>query len=563
MRTWIGQLIQDYYYVDGQPLGERNPKWLQDDYVKFLRFGQWRIEKTGHGILAYITNHGYLDNPTFRGMRQQLLRSFTDVYVLDLHGNTRKKERSPDGGPDKNVFDIEQGVAIGVFVKEPGEAAPAKASHAELWGEREAKYGWLAEHDVLTTESKAIAPDIPAYLFVPQHPDLRAEYDGGWTVTEVFPINSVGIVTARDSLTIRWSKEEMLAIVRDFVALEPEPARTKYRLGNDVRDWKVQLAQQDVRSSGPEPGRIAPILYRPFDVRFTYYTGRTRGFICMPRPEAMRHLLAGRNFGLLTTRQTRDQWDALVTTTISGHKSLSAESAYDITSLLPLYLYPTTEGQPGAQASMAGLSPWPKGRGGRRPNLNAEFVAEIGKRLGLTFVPDGRGDLTGTFGPEDVFHYIYAVLHSPTYRARYAEFLKTDFPRIPLTSDRELFAALSAKGADLAALHLMESPALGTLITTFPVPGTNVVEKVRYDEGNRRVYINTQQYFEGIPPEVWSFQVGGYQVCDKWLKDRRGRKLTHDDTQHYQRIVVALAATMRLMRDIEGVIANYGGWPLR
>jgi len=584
VRTFIGRLIEDYKQVDGKPLGEKNPKWLQDDYVKFLRWGQWRITQTGRGVLAMITNHGYLDNPTFRGMRQQLMQTFSEIYLLNLHGNAKKKEVCPDGSKDENVFDIQQGVAIGIFVKsgaQPGAAVPQKDSqgddenvaqapspvlhqspgpgsaqpgaavphktarifYADLWGTREAKNQTLAQMEVITTPWRELQPHSPFYLFVPQDTDLRAEYDRGWPVHEIFPVNSVGIVTARDGLTIHWTPQEVMDTVKDFARLDPETARDKYYLGEDVRDWKVELAQKDLRASGLKEQLATPVLYRPFDVRFTYYTGQTRGFICMPRPEVMGHMLAGKNFALITTRQTRDAWAVLVTPHIMGHKSLAA---FDINFLFPVYLY------------NKGLFK----QGERTPNLNPKFLDALSQLLALSFLPEGRGDLETTMGPEDVFSYAYAVFHSPAYRQRYAEFLKGDFPRLPLTGNKALFAALVGQGVELVSLHLMESPRLETFITRFPLPGSQVVEGVRYQDTDRRVYINSEQFFAGIPPDVWAFTIGGYQVCHKWLKDRKGRTLTFEDLHHYQKVVVALAETIRLMGEIDAAIDAHGGWPL-
>jgi len=304
---WISGLLRgklpdggktgNYYEVDGQPLGERNPKWLQDDYVKFIRFGQWRIERSGGGILAFITNHGYLDNPTFRGMRQSLMQTFTDIYILNLHGNAKKRETAPDGGKDENVFDIQQGVAIGIFVKQPDNNGSVKVYHADLWGTRAKKYEQLFEQDAAVTNWVQLNPQSPFYLFTPQNVDLLEEYNRGLKVTDIFPTNSAGIVTARDHFTIHWTKDEIWQTIQDFVQLPVEEARTKYNLRKDVRDWKVNLAQFDVTSSGPEKDRIVQILYRPFDSRYTYYTGQTRGFICMPRSEVMSHVLAGENLG--------------------------------------------------------------------------------------------------------------------------------------------------------------------------------------------------------------------------------------------------------------------------
>jgi predicted helicase len=544
--TWIGTLIEDYKVIDGQPLGERK-HWLQDDYVKFIRFGQWRIERTGQGILAFITNHGYLDNPTFRGMRQSLMNTFTDIYILNLHGNVKKREICPDGSKDENVFDIQQGVSIGILVKEASKKSPAKVHYADMWGIRDAKYQVLFETEINTTEWMELTPTSPFYFFVPREEELRPEYEKGWKVTEVFSTRSVGLVTARDGLTIRWSRKDMEDTVHDFANLSEEEARDKYRLGSDVRDWKVALAQKDLRNVGLRPELITSILYRPFDLRVTYYTGQSRGFIGQPQQRIMRHMLAGENIALITSRMTKGETyqHALVSKTISEVILLSPKTSNNAF-VFPLYLYPA-EGEMQFEG------------GSRRHNLNTEFIKAVSDKLGLKFVEDGKGDLEQTLGPEDIFNYAYAVFHSPTYRTRYAEFLKIDFPRLPLTSDKELFKALAAKGTELISLHLMESPALNNLITKYPISGSSEVEKVSYDENNHRVYINKTQYFEGVPPEVWDFHIGGYQVCQKWLKDRKGRTLTYDELTHYQRVIVALKETIRLMAEIDGLIP---GWPV-
>ena len=268
-----------YFHINGQSLGERNPKMLNDDYVKFIRFAQWRIERTGEGILGFITNHSYLDAPTFRAMRRSLMDTFDEIYVLDLHGNSRKKERAPDGGPDENVFDIQQGVAVGLFVKyADGRLGPARVFHADLWGARElgregGKYAWLAANDVMSTEWKQLAPQEPLCLFTPRDESLAGEYESGWKVTDIFPVNSVGVDTARDKLAIQWSREAIGRVTSDFAELSHEEARTRYSLGRDTQDWKVAWAQKDVREHVGEDSHIVSVLYRPFDRRFTFYTG--------------------------------------------------------------------------------------------------------------------------------------------------------------------------------------------------------------------------------------------------------------------------------------------------
>ena len=542
--TFIGRLIEDYKQVDGKPLGEKNPKWLQDDYVKFLRWGQWRITRTGQGVLAMITNHGYLDNPTFRGMRQQLMQTFSEIYLLNLHGNAKKKEVCPDGSKDENVFDIQQGVAIGLFVRVPGSTGPARVHYADLWGSRDGKYQTLAQMEVEATPWRELQPQTPFYLFVPQDTDLRAEYERGWPVNEISPVNSVGIVTARDNLTIHWTRQRVMDTVKDFARLDPETAREKYHLGEDVQDWKVTWAQKDLRNSGLEERLVTPVLYRPFDERYTYYDGQSRGFICRPRSELMTHMLARENLGLCASRSVEiGRWGHLFCTrSIIQHHSVSLK---EVNYLFPLYLYHTVFGQVS-----------------RTPNIAPAFIKDLTSKLGLAFIPEGRGDMETTTGPEDVFSYAYAVFHSPTFRQRYSEFLKGDFPRLPLTGNKDLFKTLVGLGAELVSLHLMESPRLDNFITRFPVSGSQVVAGVRYEDSKGRVYINSEQYVEGVPPEVWAFTIGGYQVCNKWLKDRKGRTLTFEDLHHYQKIIVALAETIRLMGAIDAAIEAHGGWPV-
>ncbi len=571
-----GEDTENYFQLDGRPLGEKNPKWLNDDYVKFIRFAQWRIAQTGYGILAFVTNHGYLDNPTFRGMRQSLMKTFDDIYVLDLHGNSKKKEKAPDGGKDENVFDIQQGVAIAIFVKRGASNQTAVVHHADLWGLREihgesadgqkvisgGKYAWLWENDLESTPWNLVTPQAPFYLFTPQDTDLRAEYEKGWKITDIFPVNSVGIVTARNALTIHWSREDAWHTVQKFLDLTEEEARSVFNLGPDARDWKVSLAQQDLKKSGPDPAKITPILYRPFDTRYTYYTGQSRGFLCMPRPEVMGQFTENTNLGLIFMRQVALQEDY-------SHFGVSRYpvdnrafySNKGIMNFAPLYLFAVKQKNLSFDMDDQFLPST-----GPIPNFASSFIKNLAAMINLSFLSNRRGNLSITFGPEDIFHYVYAVFHSPTYRTRYAEFLKIDFPRLPLTSNPELFRELCRLGEELVGLHLLEKRP--PVKTAFPMAGDGLVEAVRYTEPGEgsdkgRVWINANQYFEGIPPEVWNFHIGGYQVCRKWLKDRKVRQLTYDDITHYQHIVAALGETIRLMAEIDAMIDAHGGWPLQ
>ena len=558
--NFIGQLLQDYYFVDGKPLGEKNPKWLQDDYVKFIRWGQWRIERTGAGILVFITNHGYLDNPTFRGMRQQLMKTFDEIYIMDLHGNAKKKEHAPDGSKDENVFDIQQGVAIGIFINVPGKEKSTNIHHAELFGSREYKYKYLLEKDLETTSWNKIQPEHPFYFFFHQDSDLGSEFGLGFKITEIYPINNIGMQTHRDYFVTDPDHNELHNRIAEFrnTNLSDDEVREQLNLGS----WDISKARKKLREDDDWENRFVDCLWRPFDIRHLYYH---KDLIDRPRSQITDPMLRP-NFALLAMRQ------------IALHEDCSHFLVSDIptidrvfysnkgaASVFPVYLYTNKLEGSNLQKQLIEPLAWQVSEKGRVPNLSHEFISQLEKRLNLKFVSDGHGDLSTTFGPEDIFNYIYAVFHSPTYRQRYAEFLKIDFPRVPMTSSPELFRRLCLLGEELVALHLLESPYLSQLITRYPVVGDNIVEKgfpkfVAYEEkAHGYVYINKAQYFEGVPKEVWEFHVGGYQVCEKWLKDRRGRQLSFDDLMHYQKVVVALKETIRLMGEIDRAIP---GWPM-
>jgi predicted helicase len=541
---WAKELVQRYYQVDGASLGEKNPKWLQDDYVKFISFGQWRIEKTNSGVLGFITNHSYLDNPTFRGMRQSLMNTFTDIYILNMHGNSKKKEVAPDGSKDENVFDIQQGVSIGIFIKEIDNKSAATIHYADLWGKREEKYIVLAETYINLTKWTELKPSSPHYLFVPQDTDQLPEYQKGWKVTDIFPINGVGMTTARDHVVIDYKPEPLLE--RAYLFRDSEDSNTVLCDELQIPEklgWNITKARDLLKQSTDLEQYIKPVMYRPFDNRLIFYHD---SLVWRTVKQIMRHMFSGNNLSLCIGRAGNvvglDTWNILFCSKLIQDFNLFYRGG---NVNFPLYVYPV-EGEMHFGE-------------GRRPNLNPEFVKSLSEKLGLKLVEGGKGDLQQTLGPEDIFNYAYAVFHSPKYRSRYAEFLKIDFPRLPLTSDKELFSSLAERGVTLVSLHLMESPLLNNFITKYDVKGEHAVDKVSYNEKTQRVSINKAQYFEGVPPEVWNFHIGGYQVCEKWLKDRKGRKLSIDDIDHYQKIVVALNETIRLMTEIDGLITK---WPI-
>ncbi|HUM79922.1 MAG TPA: N-6 DNA methylase [Candidatus Saccharicenans sp.] len=528
-----GHKDEGYYRVDGQPLGEKNPKWLQDDYVKFIRFAQWKIDQMGEGVIGFITNHSYLDNPTFRGMRQSLMRSFNEIYVLDLHGNSLKKERCPDGGKDENVFDIMQGVAIVLFIKKKGEKQGSKVYHSELWGLRENKYEWLRRNDISTTQWTEIFPKYEFYLFIPRDEMLLKKYDTFLKINNIFPVNSVGIVTARDNLTIKWSPEEVWTTILNFSRMDPELARQAYNLGKDARDWKVELAQKDLIESGLDKRKIVPILYRPFDIRYTYYTGMSRGFICRPRPEVMKHMMR-ENLGLITVRQVAE---GVFNHAFVGNSIIESRitlSNKGIGFIFPLYFYHSSDKKD--------LFIKDEEIGKREPNISPKVLQALSEAY------------KKQPSPEEIFYYIYAVLYSNVYRQKYAEFLKMDFPRVPFTKNYRLFSKMASYGNELVELHLLKSPELELPSVKFQGVGDNQVEVVRYE--NNRVYINKSQYFESVPENIWQYQIGGYQVCEKWLKERKERKLSLEDIKHYCKMVAALEKTIAIQNKIDEIYSQ-------
>ena len=465
-----------------------------------------------------------------------MLDSFSSIYILNLHGSSRRGEQAPGNIKDENVFDIQQGVSIGIFVKELEKTSSKQVYYADVWGTRESKYKALFEADVDSTDWQELKPTTPYFFFVPKDFSLKDEYEQMPSAKDVFVVWQSALNTDRDELFLDSDRNELNKRIQLLFSKNyGDDFREKYRV-YPSSSYDIEARRDRTKFA---EANIQRCLHRPFDECLIYYDPQLTS---RPVYEVMRHMLQS-NIALICARQTKEDFAVLATSALCTHKIVTV---YDRSFVFPLYLYPA-EGEMQLEG------------GNRRPNLNTEFVQAVSDRLGLKFVEDGKGDLEQTFGPEDILHYAYAVFHSPAYRTRYAEFLKIDFPHLPLTSDKALFKALAAKGAELVSLHLMESPTLNNLITKYPVAGTNAVEKVSYDDNNQRVYISKTQYFEGVPPEVWGFHIGGYQVCQKWLKDRKGRTLTYDELTHYQKVIVALKETIRLMAEIDVLIP---GWPV-
>lgn len=508
---------QSYYEVDGKPLGEKNPKWLQDDYVKFIRFAQWKIDQNGEGVIGFITNHSYLDNPSFRGMRQSLLKSFDEIYILNLHGNSLKKETSPGGGKDENVFDIRQGVSIAFFIKKRKGRKEYKVKYADLWGDREYKYDWLKQHSVASTTWKELSPKSEFYLLTPFDDSSYETYRKFVKITDIFKMSSVGIVTARDNLTIKWTHEEVWSTVNAFSKMEKELARQAFNLGKDSKDWSIDAAQKDLIESGLDREKVVPILYRPFDIRYTYYTGNSRGFICRPRPEVMKHILK-ENIALIVVRQVAEEkfnHAFIANTIVESRITLSNKG---IAFVFPLYLYDQLTGD-------------------RRNNLNENIISKL-----ITVYKEA-------FHPEDFLSYIYAILYSELYRGKYLGFLRIDFANIPVTKNLNLFRKLSELGKQLIMLHLLKSPILNYPLVKLRGNANNKIERLKYFNG--KLFINDEQYFETIKNEIWQYSIGGYCVCKKWLEERKGKTLDLEEIKTFCKIVTAVEKTMEIQKKID------------
>jgi predicted helicase len=531
---WISNLIDDYKFVDGVHFNERK-HWLNDDYVKFLRYGQHHIEKNGQGVLAFINPHGFLDNPTFRGMRWHLLKTYDKIYTIDLHGNSKKKETAPDGSADVNVFDIMQGVSINIFIKTGKKKANelGKVFHYDLFGKREFKYDFLAENTLESIKFNLLQPEKPFLFFVPKNNKGSEEYEIGFRVDELFSKNVTGIVTMGDSFIIEEKLSVLSERLTNFVETETseELLNREFGLGKNYAEWI--LMNKPVLKI--DDSKFTKIAYRIFDDRYTYFDNK---LIWRWRVGIMQHLLKGENIAIDLCRQlVSENYSHIFVTNKIVDDSFVSNKSKERGYVYPLYIYNDNTGQQTIDQSNE-----------RTPNLNAEIVKNFADKLGLIFTNE-KETTKGTFAPMDILDYIYAVLHSPTYREKYKEFLKIDFPRVPYPQDQDSFWKLVKLGGEIRQIHLLESPVVEKPISKYPMTGDNIVGKLKYENGN--VFINETQYFEGVPEVAWNFYIGGYQPAQKWLKDRKDRELQIDDIRHYLKIIVALNETDRLMKEID------------
>jgi predicted helicase len=553
--TWIGELIEEYK----KELNEKKIN-LDDDYIKFIRYAQWFIEKNGEGVVAFITNNSFLDGITHRQMRKSLLESFDKIYILNLHGNSLKKEKTPGGGKDENVFDIRQGVSINIFVKKSGSHTPlAEIFYTDIFGRRKEKYKILEQKNLSEIKWKMVEPEEEQY-FLTYRVKSYNEYLGYCSLTDLFPLKNSGIQTKCDELSISVDPEVLEETINNFKKLPIESLQRKYDK-KETSGWNYKRAKRDIQET--DILEICPYNYRPFDFRHVIYTGHSSGFVGRSRSRVMKHFVGKENLGLALMRQFFQDTDfshVYISNTLIDERTMYSNRGG--TYLFPLYIYKDGEDQKTISREFI------------NPNLSEKELDVIVEKLNLQYLPDHKhpdAGKKGTFNPLNVLDYIYAILHNPTYRERYKEFLKIDFPRIPFTSDKKLFWKLVKKGRELREYHLMEHEKSNKLITKFPVSGSNEItrrltktnigfELTDKEKKTGRVWINDEQYFDKVPRLAWNFYIGGYQPAQKWLKDRRDRKLTYEEIEHYQKIIVALVNTDRLMEEIDEVVEE---WPIK
>jgi predicted helicase len=499
------QLVKPYK----EGLDERKIN-LDDDYIKFIAFAEKMVSKNGSGIVGMITNNSYLDGPTHRQMRKHLLKTFDKILVLDLHGNAKKREATPDGSKDENVFNIMQGVAIILMVKTGTKKSSelGEVYHTDLYGTQKHKFSELAKNNTY----KKITADEPRYYFVPKDFSLQEEYDRYIKINELFRLSGSGIQTDRDSLFIDSDKKKLAnRIERLLTGQIDDDFIEKY----SVVDSSSYKLTERIKKCSFDENKITPLSYRPFDYRFVYYDNELTS---RAGYKSNKHLLK-RNIGLVV----KQGWDeisaapAFVVSTISDRRGWSRPGMQGAEQIFPLYINHDD--------------------GSHTVNFNPDALKRFTKRL--TNIP----------APEEILDYSYAALNSTKYRKKYTEFVRVDFPRIPIPENDEHFSKLAALGNRLRKLHLMEFEPGFSGEVTYPEYGGNFVEKVEYSDD--KVWINSSQYFGNVPEIAWGFYIGGYQPAQKWLKDRKGKLLTNQEIEHYEKIIKVLVETDEVMKEID------------
>lgn len=525
------ELLMEDYKRDVKT--EKNIQPLSDDYVKFIRYGHHLIDRNEAGIMAFITNNSYLSGLIHRGMRSKLLETFNKIFILNLHGNSRIGEKCPDGSKDENVFDIMQGVAIAFFLRNKEKSGLGKIYYSDVYGLRKEKYEFLNNNSFSTIKWKELTPSQPHFFFVEKDFSMQAEYETFWSITDIFPKFSSSVKTHRDHFVIGFTKEEIIQRLEEFTSeISDKEIKEKLNL-RDTRDWKLSTARNQARKANLEE-YLRSYAYRPFDSRYICYLPALLERGC-DRWALMRNFFE-ENVGLETTRLLNRKAEtfchAFVNNQIIDMGFLSSKTS-ESTYTFPLYLY-------------AG-----EGEQFKKPNINPKLI----KQLKRTFDLD--------ISPEEIFHFIYALLFSNTFRIRYFELLKIDYPRVPVPADHELFKGLGELGKQLVETHLLKSKEVGISQVRFQGSGECRVGTVKYDKTSKRVHLNNNHFFSNIEEAVWNYRIGGYQICSKWLKERKNRILSNEEIEVFQKIHSCIKRTFQLVEKIDALIETKGGWPLK
>ncbi|MBA8711921.1 DNA methyltransferase [Campylobacter jejuni] len=517
---------------------EKNPKWLLDDYVKFIRFAQSKIDSQESGIFAFISNNSFLDNPTFRGMRYSLMQSFDKIYILNLHGDTRKKEKAPDGSKDDNIFDIMQGVSINIFIKQNSKVKNTKIYYHDLYGKRKDKYEFLYENDLNSIKWTLVKNNEPFYLFLPQNNDLLEEYNKGISVKDMFMLSGVGICSKRDNIVFHNNKENLMQLLKDFNTKTKDELYKIYDIGEDSRDWKLDSAIKAVNKNCDNlENFIKKCHYRPFDKKWTYYIENSKAFMAYPVYDIFEHFLENENIGLICDRGTKlNNIDNIFISSKIIDLHLVGSGSY----IYPLYLYPTTRSKKFLKKE--------------NPNFNEEnFTSKIEnfKESFRTFIDEFYKE---KFSPEDILGYIYAVLFHKIYREKYLDFLKIDFPKIPFTKDKNTFKNLSKLGLKLVNLHLLKNDELDFNVGEAlfkDIKNKNFkIQKIKYNKDVKELFINESLYFNKVSPEIYEFKIGGYAVLDKYLKSHKEEDIDH---KYFTLIIQTLDETLKIQDEISKI----------
>jgi predicted helicase len=412
--------------------------------------------------------------------------------------------------------------------------------YVDKYGSREEKFDYLFKNNLQSVQWQKVELIAPQYFFIPKNFSLQMEYNNGFGVQELFLVNGVGITTAHDDFVI--DRQKTVLEKRFNLFKKSKPISKELHTTFDVKEkdgWDILNGWNNLQEALDISEYIKPISYRPFDSRYIFYEDK---LVWRCVKNIMSHFLVGENVGLIVPKQCASDWRyVFVSKEIADFNLIGTAGRFGSGSVFPLYLYPK---------SANSLPDEP-----RKPNLDESIVKEIAHRTGLHFVDEVEVSTTRkTFAPIDLLDYIYAVLHSPTYREKYKEFLKIDFPRIPYPEDAKQFRTLVKLGGKLRKLHLLEDVEPQPNTANYPIPGNERVEKVHYDEDSGKVFINNKQYFENVPPEAWEFYIGGYQPAQHWLNKRKGQELSYNDTLHYRRIITVLLKTIEIMEEIRHII---------